>query len=228
MIRWKDVRAAVFDLDGTLIDSMEIWREVDETFFARRGMAVPDGYQQAIAHLGAAECAAYTQRRYLPDESREGMMAEWRELSLARYTAADSARYFKPGAIPLLRLLHGAGVRLCVATASSPELFLPVLRAGGVEELFDAFSTVEEAGKNKGAPDIFLLSAKKLSVSPASCLVFEDNLTALRAAKSVGMQAAAVYDEQARPTHAQMEEEADAFIRSFDEFAAAFAAQSIL
>ena len=104
MIQWKGVRAAVFDLDGTLIDSMEIWREVDEAFFARRGMPVPDGYQEAIAHLGFAECAAFTRKHYLPAERCEDMIEEWRALSLARYNAADGARYFKPGAVPLLRL----------------------------------------------------------------------------------------------------------------------------
>ncbi len=220
MIQWKGVRAAVFDLDGTLIDSMEIWREVDEAFFARRGMPVPDGYQEAIAHLGFAECAAFTRKHYLPAERCEDMIEEWRALSLARYNAADGARYFKPGAVSLLRLLRGAGVRLCVATASSPEFYLPVLRAGGAEELFDAYATVAEAGKNKSFPAVFLLAAEKLNVPPSSCVVFEDNLTALRAAKAAGMQAAAVLDGQPPEALAALRAEADEFIASFEEFAA--------
>lgn len=224
MIQWNKVRAAVFDLDGTLIDSMEIWREVDEEFFARRGMAVPEGYQEAIAHLGFAECAAFTRSRYLPQESCEDMIGEWRALSLSRYNAADGAKYFKPGAVQLLRLLRSAGMKLCVATASSPDFYLPVLRAGGAEELFDAFATVAEAGKNKSFPAVFELAAEKLGVPPSACLVFEDNLTALRAAKTAGMQAVAVYDEQSRANHAAMEAEAEEFVRSFEDFAAGAAA----
>ena len=64
MIDWNLIRAAVFDLDGTLIDSSQIWKEVDEEFFSRRGMAVPVGYTDEIAHLGFAESAALTVRKY--------------------------------------------------------------------------------------------------------------------------------------------------------------------
>ena len=211
------IRAAVFDLDGTLIDSMEIWREVDEDFFARRGMAVPEGYQERIAHLGFRECAAFTVREYMPAESEADVIEEWRALSLSKYSARDGAKYFKPGAVDFVRRLKGEGFRLGVATASSPDFFLPILRAGGVEPLFDGFCTVDEAGRNKSCPDIFLLIAKKLGVTPAECAVFEDNLAALRAAKSTGMFAVGVFDESSRACHAEMEREADLFIRSFEE-----------
>ena len=209
--------SAIFDLDGTLIDSMEIWREIDEEFFARRGMSVPDGYQQAIAHLGAAECACYTVERYLPRERAEDIVAEWSVLSREKYAAKDAARYFKPGTVDFLRKLFACGVKLAVATASSEELFMPVLQAGGVAELFTCFVTVEQAGRNKSFPDIFLLAAEKMGVRASECVVFEDNLTALRAAKSVGMRTAGVYDEAAKGEDAQMQKEADFYIPSFQE-----------
>lgn len=217
MKQTDNIRAAVFDLDGTLIDSMEIWREVDEDFFARRGMAVPEGYQERIAHLGFRECAALTVREYLPGESEADIIAEWGELSLSKYSAADGAKYFKEGAVAFVRCLKARGMRLGVATASSPDYFMPILRAGGVADLFDAFSTVEEAGKNKSFPDVFLLSARKLGLAPADCAVFEDNLTALHAAKSTGMFTVGVYDEASRGSRAEMEREADLFICSFEE-----------
>lgn len=217
MKQTDNIRAAIFDLDGTLIDSMEIWREVDEDFFARRGMAVPEGYQERIAHLGFRECAVLTVREYLPGESEADIIAEWGELSLSKYSAADGAKYFKEGAVAFVRRLKARGMRLGVATASSPDYFMPILRAGGVADLFDAFSTVEEAGKNKSFPDVFLLSARKLGHAPAYCAVFEDNLTALRAAKSTGMFTVGVYDEASRGSRAEMEREADLFICSFEE-----------
>ena len=215
-------RAAIFDLDGTLIDSMEIWREVDEIFFARRNMAVPEGYQEAIAHLGMNECAVFTVERYLPRESVQAIVEEWRALSLERYGAADGKKYFKPGAIELLHRLRGAGMRLCVATASSPELFLPVLRAGGVEELFDAFMTVDEAGKNKSFPDIFLRSSERLGVPSAQCVVFDDNIRALRAAKSAGMMTVGVFDPASVSSHDAMRAEADCFLEDLTAAAKIF------
>ena len=152
MIDWKSIRAAVFDLDGTLIDSARIWQEVDEIFFARRGMAVPPGYAEEIAHLGFAESAALTVRRYLPSERAEEVIEEWRALSLSRYRAEEGARYFKPGAIRLVSRMREAGLRLCVATASLPEFFRPILRAGGIESLFDDVVTVADAGKTRAFP----------------------------------------------------------------------------
>lgn len=218
----SSVRAVIFDLDGTLIDSMGIWQEIDEEFFARRGMPVPPGYQERIAHLGFSESAVVTAEEYLPGESAAALAAEWRQMAREKYGAADGARHFKPGAIGFLRALHAAGFRLGVATASSPELSVPVLRAGGVWELFGAFASVEEAGRNKSFPDVFLLCGEKLGVSPGQCAVFEDNLTALRSAKAAGMFAVGVFDRSSEGFFAQIREEADAFIHDFSEAMRAF------
>ncbi len=209
--------AAVFDLDGTLIDSMRIWQEVDEEFFARRNMPVPEHYQAEIAHLGFRASAEFTVAKYLPQESVPAVLEEWRAQVAGKYASADAERYFKAGAQAYVRALHAAGVRLGVATASAPELFLPVLEAGGIRELFSAFTTVDEAGAHKGCTDIFFLSAQKLGAEPAQCAVFEDNLTALRAAKRAGMFTVGVFDEAARDTAPQLMAEADVFVRTFSE-----------
>lgn len=211
--------AAIFDLDGTLVDSMRIWREVDEEFFARRGMPVPAAYQEEIAHLGFRASAEYTVGKYLPRESVPAVLEEWRAQVAAKYAAADAARYFKSGALAYVRALHAAGVRLGVATASSPELFLPVLEAGGIAGLFSAFTTVDEVGVHKGCPDIFLECARKLQVLPVRCVVFEDNLTALCAARAAGMRTVAVYDEASQASVGQLRQAADAFVTDFSEAA---------
>ena len=81
---------------------------------------------------------------------------------------------------------------------------MPVLRAGGAAELFGCFATVEEAGRNKSFPDIFRLAAQKLGVRVEECVVFEDNLLALRAAGSIGMRTAGVFDEASRGQQEQL------------------------
>lgn len=220
MFTWRGIRAegAVFDLDGTLIDSMEIWREIDEEFFAKRSMAVPAGYQEAISHLGFRDVAKYTAEKYLPAERPEDLIAEWNGMCREKYGAKGSGKYFKPDACRFVRALAEQKIGLCVATASSPELFVPALREGGIYSLFTDFLTVDDAGRNKSYPDIFLLAAEKLGLPPARCVAFEDSLTALRAAKAAGMQAIAVYDPSSARQEEALRAEADAFVYGFGEF----------
>ena len=219
MFEWKGIRAAgaVFDLDGTLIDSMEIWREIDEEFFAKRGMAVPEGYQDNIAHLGFRDVAAYTVDNFLPAEREEDVIAEWNEMCRRKYGNKGSGKYFKEGAADLLHALHARGVKMCVATASSPELFLPLLREGGVYGLFDGFVTVDDVRKNKSFPDIFLRAAQILGLPPQACVAFEDSLIALRAAKAAGLSAIAVHDPSAEKYEAGLREAADAYVFTFSD-----------
>ena len=220
MFEWKGICAdgAVFDLDGTLIDSMEIWSEIDEEFFASRGMAVPPHYQENIAHLGFRDVAAFTIKNYLPAEREEDVIAEWNRMCREKYGAKESGKYFKPHAVRFVRSLAERGVKMCVATASSPELFVPVLKAGGIYGLFEGFFSVDNAGKNKSFPDIFLLSANKLRLAPERCVAFEDSLAALRAAKRAGMRTVAVYDKASEGQRETLKAEADAFVYGFDEF----------
>ena len=219
MFEWKGICAdgAVFDLDGTLIDSMEIWSEIDEEFFAKRNMPVPDGYQANIAHLGFRDVAAFTVKNYLPEEREEEIIAEWNGMCREKYAAAGG-RYFKADAVRFVRALSERGVKMCVATASSPELFVPVLEAGGIYGLFEGFFTVDDAGKNKSITDIPLLSANKLRLAPERCVAFEDSLAALRAAKRAGMRTVAVYDKASEGQRETLKAEADAFVYGFDEF----------
>ena len=211
----RQLKAAVFDLDGTLIDSMQIWREIDEAFFAKRNRSVPENYQMEIAHLGFRACAAFTRERYLPDESEETMLAEWREMCLEKYRAKDSAKYLKEGAAAFVRALHERGIRLCIATASSPELFLPVLSAGGIREYFECWTTVDEAGRDKGCPDIYRLCAEKMCLAPAECVVFDDNLAAIRAAKEAGMRTVGVYDPASDSQRDSIRREAWMYLETF-------------
>ncbi len=219
MFEWRGICAegAVFDLDGTLVDSMEIWSEIDEEFFAKRNMPVPDGYQANIAHLGFRDVAAFTVKNYLPEEREDEIIAEWNGMCREKYAAAGG-RYFKADAVRFVRALSERGVKMCVATASSPELFVPVLEAGGIYGLFEGFFTVDDAGRNKSFPDIYLLAAKKLGLSPGKCVAFEDSFAALCAAKKAGMQTVAVYDRSSEGRWEALKTNADAFVYGFGEF----------
>ena len=107
-------RAALFDLDGTLLDSMNVWKRVDEIFFADRGMAVPEDYGRKVAGMSYRETAEFTVAEYLPGETAQGLLDEWSRLSLREYAERVP---LKPGAADYLRMVRRAGVRLAGTTA---------------------------------------------------------------------------------------------------------------
>lgn len=159
------MKGAIFDLDGTLIDSMGLWLDIDREFFAKRNMSVPADYQRSIAHLGFKECAAFTVGQYLPNEKEEDVIAEWREMSLERYAAKDSARYMnlRGGISEIAESVRRASVR-------SHSLPSRIVRTYPAQQrpvfAVDGFTTVDEVRKNKSFPDIFLKSAEKLGLAP--------------------------------------------------------------
>ena len=209
--------AALFDLDGTLLDSMWVWRRVDEAFFTARGMAPPGDYSRAIQGMSFREAAEYTVRRFGLPQTAEAVMDEWMRMTAEEYALRVP---LKPGALKYLRALKRAGVKLAVATANRREVFVPALRRCGVYELFDAVCTsaeVGDAGKADGA--LFLLAAERLGAAPADCAVFEDTREGVLGAKRAGMRAYAVRDAANEHCRDEIAALADGVIEDFDGMA---------
>ena len=206
--------AAVFDLDGTLLDSMWVWEAVDEAFFAARGLALPDDYVQGILSLSFRETALYTIERFRLEESPEAVMDEWNRLSFGAYR--DEVK-LKPGAKEYLERLSAQGVKLGTATALTTHVMEAVLESNGVLRLFDALTSADEAPRGKSFPDIYLLAARKLGVAPARCVVFDDVPQALRGIKAAGMAACAVRENQPAHIWDEMVRLSDVQIQGFEE-----------
>ncbi|MBT1172932.1 HAD family phosphatase [Bifidobacterium sp. MA2] len=186
-------KAAIFDLDGTLLDSMGVWDQVDIDFLARRGIAVPDDYMTTVAPMQFRQIAEYTIARFGLTDTPEELMDEWDEMARVAYATTVEA---KPGALDYLKDLRARGVRLGVATSLPPRLREPALDHVGMLDLFDDIVSVDDANDvGKDRPDIYLLAASRLGVAPADCTVFEDLLVAIRSAKSVGMRVWAMHDD---------------------------------
>lgn len=209
-------RGAIFDLDGTLLDSMGVWGTVDDVFFARRGIECPDDYQRIISPMAFPDIAAYTiERFHLPDTPRQ-VMDEWNDLALDQYANHVP---LKKGAREYLEWLHDSGARLSVASTLLPTLREPTLERLGIRGLFDAVCGIEEVGGlNKDKPDLYLECARRMNVEPPQCTVFEDILAGIRTAKNAGMKAWAVYDESSgAPDFDEITALADGTMRDFTQ-----------
>ena len=214
MKRLEQQAGYLFDLDGTLLDSMGVWEQIDVDFLTRRNIPVPEDYAQAIAPMGFRRAAEYTIARFGFSQTPEEIMEEWHQMAVEQYAHHLS---LKPGAKAYLEELKQQGKPLAVVTASYPELYQPALQRGGVLDLFDTIVTVNQVPRGKGFPDIYLEAAKRIQVPPQQCAVFEDITQGIQGAKAADCLAVAVYDPANQSQWPQTKALADLSIRSFEE-----------
>lgn len=209
-----DFEAAVFDLDGTLIDSMGVWEKIDEDFLNKRHLPIPNKYADKICAMSFREAAEYTIGLFGLKESPEALIEEWNRMALVEY---GSNIRLKPYAGEYLLFLKEQGIKVGTATALPKALYEPVLKNNGIYELFDAFTTTDEVHCGKEGPDIYLLAAKKLGVGPSDCIAFEDVLTGIRGIVAAGMRAYAVYDKYSEQDKELIKKLAGKYIHDFSE-----------
>ena len=206
-------KAAIFDLDGTLLDSMGVWDRIDEEFLARRGIAVPADYMTTVASMQFAQIADYTIERFGLSDTPAQLMAEWDEMAHVAYATQVQA---KPGALEYLGWLASSGARLAIATTLTASLRVPALRHLGLDGFFETVVTPADAGGvGKERPDVYLLAASRLGVAPSDCTVFEDLLAAVRSARGAGMHAWAMLDDSSRADWPAIEALADGTLTDF-------------
>lgn len=208
----NDWDAAIFDLDGTLFDSMGLWERIDVEFLAKRDIPVPGDYVANIRALSFPEAARYTIARFCLNESPEELIAEWNEMALHEY---GSNIRLKPFAGEYLRRLKSGGLKLATATSLLDSLSEACLKNNDIYELFDAQATTLESGRGKEHPDVFRLAAQRLGVPPGRCVVFEDLKEGVESAKRAGMRVFAVYDKYSKCHMSEIMRLADGYLYDF-------------
>lgn len=208
------IKAAIFDLDGTLLDSMWVWKQIDHDFLAKRGIEVPPDYMLAVAHLGAYQTAVYTAERFGFSETPEELIAEWTEMAIDYYTNKVE---LKAGAYEYLSSLKKKGVKLAVATANDKALFMPALKHTEILDFFDAVVNVDEVERKKGFPDIYWLACEKMGVEPRDAVVFEDIYQGVCGARDGGFKTVGVYDDTSAEDSEKIRCTADYYIKDFTE-----------
>lgn len=210
----KKIKAVIFDMDGTLLDSMGVWDKVDRTFFERRGMTMPQDYHKNVKNMHFPVAAQYTKERFSLPDTEESIMEEWTELCYNEY---EQDVRLKEGAYEYLKLLREKGIKLGYATANSRELCEVCLKNCGVLDYFTSRTYVSEVENGKSEPDIYLLAAERLGVTPDECVVFEDLPMGIKSAKKGGFTVCGVYEEASQKGEEDFKEYADYFISSFKE-----------
>jgi 16S rRNA pseudouridine516 synthase len=208
----NDVKAVIFDLDGTLVDSMWVWRDIDIEYLGKRGIPLPETLQNEIEGMSFLETAEYFKKRFSLEDSLEEIQAEWNQMAWDKYCNEVP---LKDGAAQFLKACKEHGIRLGIATSNSRELVKAVAKSHGFEDYFGAIVTGTDVTKGKPAPDIYLAAAKILDVDPGDCLVFEDIVPGIMAGKHAGMRVCAVEDVYSMPMKAQKQEAADYYIDNY-------------
>lgn len=191
----KNIEGAVFDLDGTLLDSSWVWEKVDEKFLGDRGFQVPDDYVDEISPLGAERAAVYTIERFGLNEDKDDIVREWIEMAKKEYATEVVC---KPYAKEFLEELHKLNIKMAVATSSDRELFMKTLEREGILKYFQKIVTVDEVERGKGYPDIYEEAARRIKVNQHKCLVFENILAGVTGASLGEFNVVAVFDEKSK------------------------------
>lgn len=209
----NNINGVIFDLDGTLLDSMWIWEQIDIDYLHKRNQNVPSNLKDEINHLSFQETAVYFKRTFNLPDTLDVIMEEWHNMAYNHYV--NNVK-LKEGAFKFLSLLKSKNIKIALATSNSYPLLEAALKANSIYNLFDTIVTTEDSKKSKAYPDIYLLAASKLGVDPQHCLVFEDIIEAVRGAKKANMKVIAVYDKAASYQKNLLEAEANLYIDSFN------------
>ncbi|MCI8465014.1 MAG: HAD family phosphatase [Lachnospiraceae bacterium] len=210
----KKIKTVIFDLDGTLVDSMGMWKEIDVAFLGRFGIPLPDRLQEDIEGKSFSETAVYFKERFSIPMSLQEIKDCWNEMAMYQYSHVVP---LKQGVREFLDYLKRKGISMGIATSNSRELVTAVTKALDISNYFSAITVGCQVAKGKPAPDVYLFAAGLLEADPKECLVFEDVPAGILAGKRAGMTVWAVEDDYSTGMREEKEALADAFLHSYEE-----------
>ena len=205
-------KAVIFDLDGTLVDSMWMWKAIDIEYLDRYNIPCPVELEKEIEGMSFTETAIYFKNRFHMVESIEEIKQAWTDMSLEKYQKEVP---LKPGAKEFLEELAARGIPAGIATSNGQTMVDAVLEVLDIRKYFQVVATACEVAAGKPAPDIYLEVAKRLGADPAHCLVFEDVPAGIMAGKRAGMTVVAIEDDFSKEMRKEKEELADYFIEDY-------------
>lgn len=210
-----NIKGAIFDMDGTLLDSMQIWDTMGSRYLMKRGITPKNGLDYYFRTLSLREAAEYYRSEYGLSDTVEFIMDDVNKMTEQFYKYEALA---KTGVKSVLEALHAMGVKMCVATATDEYLVKAALERCGLLSFFSKIFTCTDVGAGKNNPLIFEQSLHFLSTPKNETYVFEDSLFAIKTAKAAGFPIVAVADLSSADCAEEIHSLADIYIENFDTF----------
>ena len=204
----------IFDLDGTLIDSMPVWNNVSQEFLLNHGITPPDNLEEIFKSMSFEESANYFKNELGLQITPQQMIAEIVSMVKARY---ETDIPLKPKAYEFLQNQYNKGTKMCILTASEKDYVLPALKRLNIHKFFSDVYTCTQLGMSKSKGDIYDFVAKKMGANKAETAVFEDALHAVVNAKAAGFCTVAIEDEAAKKDREKIKGTADVYAVDYVE-----------
>lgn len=184
------IQAAIFDMDGLLVDSEPIWREVAIEVFEAARVPLTEAMCRAATGLGTAQFVKHIFGNFPGINATEEAIGQ-HILHLAHERIGQRAEAM-PGAVATIRFFYDRRIPLAVASASPMDIIETVLKRLDLRQYFQLWHSALLETRNKPAPDVYLGAARMLGITPGHCLAFEDSGNGLRSAVAAGMRTVAV------------------------------------
>lgn len=211
----KDIDAVIFDMDGTLVDSMWIWPSIDDDYLKKYNLTKPEHFHEDMEGMSYVEVAEFFLRIFPDlDKTVDEVMDEWMDMVYDKYMTQVS---LKAGVVEFIRSMRDHGKKIGIATSNARILVDDTLKKLEVMDLFDSIRTSSEVGAGKPAPDVYLKVAGDLQVEPGRCLVFEDVPMGILAGKNAGMTVCAIEDDFSKPQIEKKKSLADYYIQDYHD-----------
>lgn len=208
------MKAAIFDLDGTLIDSMWLWEGLADNYLLSIGIKPPKDLGESLKVLTLKEACFYIKERFrlkdTPDEINQDM-----EKLLADYYS--NRLQLKLYVLEILEEFKSRNIKMAIATATDEHLVSMVLNRYGIKDYFEFIQTVENIGLSKEQPEFFKTAINRLKLDPKDIWVFEDALHCIISAKKCNLNVVAVKDKSTLPDLDEIKKEADIYIDDFSQ-----------
>jgi HAD superfamily hydrolase (TIGR01509 family) len=207
-----NIKGTIFDLDGTLVDSMWVWSQIDVDYLKTKGHSMPEDLRHEISHLSFSQTAVYFKERFNLNDSIEEILEDWHKMAFNHYS--NNVK-LKLGVKDFLNHLKSSDIKIGLATSNSVPLLEACLKNNEIYDYFDSITTTDEVSNGKNCPDVYLLAANKLGLNQMDCLVFEDILPAIQGAKAANMKVIAVEDDECVDSKEDLIRYSDKYIHSF-------------